>query len=112
MGDYEGFETLRPDFVDIDTLNAHELKEQYDKVSKEASVLLIDMSLVHYVDSSGLGAILSIVRETIGQGNQIAICAAQPSVSVLFRMVKLAKLLPIFETLEEGRSWAAGEISK
>lgn len=99
---------LRPEFTHLDTLNAHEFQERYGPAAANMRIILIDMSLVQYVDSSGLGAMLTMVRETLSRGGRIAICAAQPSVSVLFRMVKLSKLLPIFETLDEGRSWAAG----
>jgi len=108
MGETDKVALLRPEFTHLDTLNAQEFSDRFGSPPEGAETVLLDMGLVEYVDSSGLGAILALVRETLSRGGRIAICGAKPSVRVLFKMVKLAKLLPVFDTLEEGRSWTAG----
>ena len=101
---------LQPDFKHLDTLNAQEFGSRFAPLAAEADTVLIDMALVHYVDSSGLGAILNLIRDTLSRGARIALCGAQPSVKVLFRMVQISKLLPVFDTREQAMDWAGREM--
>lgn len=97
---------MKPDFKHLDTLSAGDFSAEYGPAAAAADRVILDLSLVQFVDSTGLGAILNLVRDTIARGARIAICCAQPSVKVLFRMVQLTKLVTIFDTRELALSWA------
>ncbi len=104
----DGVLVITPDINHLDTLSAKDFSEEYAPLAAVASIIILDLSRVHFVDSTGLGSILTIVRDTLARGARIALCGAQPSVKVLFRMVQLGKLVTIVDTLELARSWAAG----
>jgi anti-sigma B factor antagonist len=102
-----GILVITPDINHLDTLSAKDFSDEFAPLAAESMVVILDLSLVHFVDSTGLGAILTIVRDTLARGARIAICGAKPSVKVLFRMVQLTKLVTILDTLDMAQTWAA-----
>ena len=97
---------LKPDFSHLDSLNAQEFTEEFSSLVSGSSSVVIDMSSVQFVDSSGLGAILNLVRDIHEQGGKIAIFGSQPSVKVLFRMVRLSNLVTILDSHDQAIAWA------
>ena len=63
-------------------------------VSADRSVVL-DLSSVRFVNSAGLGAIVSLVRDVGKRGGAIRICSPQPTVKALFAMVHLESIASI-----------------
>jgi anti-sigma B factor antagonist len=61
---------------------------------------LIDLSNVGFVDSTGLGALVSCLRRSQEQACRLALCGLQKRVLVLFELVRLYRILDIFETRE------------
>lgn len=90
-----GILVITPESNHLDTLSAKDFSEEFAPLAAKSTAVILDLSRVQFVDSTGLGAILNIVRDTLARGARIAICGAQPSVKVLFRMVQLAKLVTI-----------------
>lgn len=97
---------ITPELNHLDTLSARSFSEDYDPVAAKSDLVILDLSLVQFVDSTGLGSILNLVRDTLARGARIAICGAQPSVKILFRMVQLAKLVTIFDSRDLALAWA------
>jgi len=68
---------------------------------------IIDLSGVPFIDSAGLGTILSHWAHTQRAGDKFAVVGASERVQVLFKITKVESLLPMFATAEEGeRSFA------
>jgi len=59
------------------------------EISQGASVLLIDFSQVSFMDSSGLGALVSINQMVQLSGSQIRICSLHGQARMLFEMTNL-----------------------
>lgn len=97
---------LTPEFKHLDILSSKDFAESFAPAAKDARTVILDMSRVEFVDSSGLGTLLNLVRDTLGRGGRISICCPQPSVKVLFRMVQLAKLVSIFDGKDAALAWA------
>ncbi len=97
---------MTPEFKHLDILSSKEFTERFGPAAKDARTVILDLSQVEFVDSSGLGGLLNLVRDTLGRGGRISICCPQPSVKVLFRMVQLAKLVPIFDGKDAALAWA------
>lgn len=104
----DGVAVLTPEFKHLDILSAKDFSGIFGPAAKAERAVILDLSLVQFVDSSGLGAILNLVRDTLKRDARIAICCAQPSVKVLFRMVQLAKLVTIFDGKDQALAWAKG----
>jgi anti-sigma B factor antagonist len=56
--------------------------------------LLIDMEKVEFIDSSGLGALVSALKR-IGGSGELRVCALRPSVRSMFELTRLNRVIPI-----------------
>ena len=85
----------------IDALNSEELRERLFSQIGESTQVLIDLSEVQFIDSSGLGVLLALVRIMHDRGGSVVFCSARPPVQALFRMVRLATIVTIYETRDD-----------
>ena len=85
----------------IDTLNAEEVRLALTAACKNTSRVVLDLNEVQFIDSSGLGVLLALVREMHEKGGAITICCARPPVKALFRMVRLSNIVTINDTRED-----------
>jgi anti-sigma B factor antagonist len=62
-------------FVDeLDASNTAEFKQQIAPILAEHPKLVIDMAEVRFIDSSGLGAMLSCLRQLGAKGGDLKLC--------------------------------------
>lgn len=59
--------------------------------------LLIDFRNVFFIDSSGLGALLSIHKMTKAYGGELALCCIQGQARMLFDMTSTSHLFSIYK---------------
>ncbi|MCH9670106.1 MAG: STAS domain-containing protein [Gammaproteobacteria bacterium] len=64
------------------------------------SVLLIDMSGVDVIDSSGLSLLLSVYRRRAEHDKSLALCGLSASVRRLIELTRLHRLFQIHDTRE------------
>jgi anti-anti-sigma factor len=69
---------------------------------------IIDFSEVPYIDSAGLGVVLSHWAHTQTHGTKFAVVAMSEKVRVLLQMTKVDTLLPIFPTAADAERNFAG----
>jgi anti-anti-sigma factor len=62
---------------------------------------IIDVSAVPYIDSAGLGAILSRWSHTQRTGHKFALTGVSPRIEVLLEITKVNTVLPMFGTAED-----------
>jgi anti-anti-sigma factor len=62
---------------------------------------ILDLTEVPYIDSAGLGVILSHWAHTQRVGNKFAVVGVSERVKVLLDMTKVSALLPSFATAQE-----------
>lgn len=63
--------------------------------------VILDLSQVEFVDSSGLGAIVSILKEA-GDGKSFALAAMTPGVEKVFRLTRMDSVFTIYTSVEDG----------
>ena len=69
---------------------------------KRAQVqLLLNMAEVTYVSSSGLGALVGLMKKTKGTQGTMKICGLVPDVQEVFEVMQLDKIIPVFKTEDE-----------
>ncbi len=66
------------------------------------SRILIDLSDVDTMDSSGLGALTFGRRQIEEVGGELVICGLQEKVQTLFNIAKLDSIFKLFSTTDEG----------
>jgi anti-sigma B factor antagonist len=85
----------------LDASNAKEFKSHIAPVLEANSKVVFDMSLLRFVDSSGLGAILSCLRRLNAAGGDLKLCGLSKPVRALFELVRMHKIFDIYVTKEE-----------
>jgi anti-sigma B factor antagonist len=79
---------------EVDISNAHQMKVELEASYKEhAADLLVDVSDLNYIDSTGLGVIIGIYGQIRGEGQRIVLINPRENVKKLLRITSLDKVL-------------------
>jgi anti-anti-sigma factor len=68
---------------------------------ESAQHLILDMSGVTFLDSAGVGALVSLFVNRRNHGKTYALAALAPQSSAVVTVAGLQNLLPIYKTVEE-----------
>ncbi len=71
-----------------------------ERIKAGGSTIILDLSNVDFIDSSGLGAIVSSLK-AIGPAGDLVICGPQDAVMSLFRLTRMDRIFQIFGTEDE-----------
>lgn len=81
---------------DIDIYTSNKFKERViHSYEKNKGDIYIDGTKLEYVDSTGLGALISILKKVKEADNQIIITNLKPNIRKLFDITELDKLFTI-----------------
>jgi len=84
----------------LDSFSAREMKEKVSSLSRENRVkLVIDMACVDFIDSSGLGSLVSSLRTVNKLGGDIKISALQDQVRAVFELTRLHRIFGIYDDI-------------
>jgi anti-anti-sigma factor len=64
----------------------------------EGSILLVDMEQVESLDSAGLMALVSALRQAHHLGRRFSLCSVSPAIRIIFDLTELDKAFEIFES--------------
>lgn len=85
----------------IDASSATDFKQKLiDWISQGHKQILLDLSLVDFIDSSGLGAIVSCLK-AIGTDGDLVICGIRDTVMSLFQLTRMNRVFQIFLSQDE-----------
>lgn len=85
----------------VDARLAGELKHQLLALIESGNALIaLDLSEVDFIDSSGLGAIVSARKQLNGRGD-LVIVGAKPAVVNLFRLTRMDKVFRMFPQADD-----------
>ncbi|WP_303721254.1 STAS domain-containing protein [Malonomonas rubra] len=86
----------------MDAHNSGDLKEQMLQLFDDGKCnLIIDLSEVRFVDSSGLGALVSGFKNASARKGSLKLCCLQPQVRSMFELTRLHRVFEIFASIEE-----------
>ena len=90
---------------EIDLYNAPEIRELVEKLITEKQVhIVIDMEEVTYIDSSGIGALISSLNNLKKKNGSLKITNITGSVRKVFELTKLSSFFDIYESIPEALS--------
>ena len=78
-----------------------------DFIHKGHVFLILDLSDVEFIDSSGLGALVSTLKTLGGQGD-LVICGVRKSLLVLFELTRLDRVFRLFNDPKEAIAALSG----
>ncbi|MGI8935382.1 STAS domain-containing protein [Leptolyngbya sp. BC1307] len=85
----------------LDSTQAEEVRAQVDSaLSTGAKTLLMDLKDITFIDSSGLGVLVSVLKKVRSQGCEMVVCAINPQVKMLFELTSMDRVFEIFENRE------------
>ena len=90
--------------IDADNLDAgtaRVFKELIAPVLDKERKVAFDLSRLQFVDSSGLGVILSCLRTLNSRGGDLRLCGLTRPVRALFELVRMHRVFEIFNSSDE-----------
>lgn len=87
----------------IDVSQAIELRELLgDRINGAAARVLLDLTEVRLIDSSGIGILVTAHRRAADAGARFALANPSEAVARVFAMTRTDRLLQVFATVAEG----------
>ena len=92
-------------FVKEERLDAHnsgELKSEMQGLFEQGKKnILVDLKEVRFIDSSGLGALVSGFKNAISHQGSLKLASLQSQVKSMFELTRLHRVFEIYETTAE-----------
>ena len=86
----------------LDAHNSGELKSQMLSLFEEGkNHIIIDLGEVRFVDSSGLGALVSGFKNASARNGNLKLCSLQPQVKSMFELTRLHRVFEIFSGVDD-----------
>ncbi len=63
--------------------------------------ILLDLGQLRFVDSSGIGSIISVMKKIKSSGGELKLCSVSKTVNSVFELVKINLLVDVCETRED-----------
>jgi len=99
--DEGGVLVLKPFFKRIDAYTSASFKgEVADRIMNGARRIVLNLERVDFIDSTGLGALISLLK-TIGELGDFMICNIRPPVTSLFKVTRMDRVFRIHASEEE-----------
>lgn len=84
----------------LDASNVRDFREGMQKLMKDNHRVVLDMSLLKFVDSSGLGALISCLRDTNGRKGDFRLSNLSRSVLALFELMRMHRVFSIHDSAD------------
>lgn len=85
----------------LDGTKAQEIRSQVDRaLSSGSNVLLMDLKDTTFVDSSGLGTLVSVLKTVRSHDCEMYVCSINPQVKMLFELTSMDRVFEIYENRE------------
>ena len=92
----------------LDASSTNDFKQDVEPIIQDGANVVLDLTQVEYIDSAGLGAIVSSLKRLRTAGGDIRVTGLSKSVRALFELVRMHKLLDVFNDRDEAvRSYSA-----
>lgn len=79
----------------LDARIATDFKEQMSELIASGNTkIILDLSKVEFIDSSGLGAIVSTLKRMGGRG-ELVVCGLQESTMTLFKLTRMDRVFQV-----------------
>ncbi len=86
----------------LDAHNSGEFKNQVLHLFEEGkNHLIVDLQAVRFVDSSGLGALVSGFKNASSRSGSLKLCSLQLQVKSMFELTRLHRVFEIFADVDE-----------
>lgn len=85
----------------LDASNARDFKSAATALLVPRVKLVLDLETIDFIDSTGLGALVSCLREAHTTEGEVKLCGLTKRVRALFELVRMHRVFEIFNTSVE-----------
>lgn len=86
----------------LDSTKASQFREEISNlVSSGANVILINLNNVTFVDSSGLGALVSALKIVRSSGGKLCLCSINEQIRMLFELTSMDRVFEVYPNEDE-----------
>ncbi len=102
MREYDDIVSFQPQESRLDASQAVKFRDDLiQQITTGKIRILLNLSKVTFIDSSGLGAIISALRR-VGVKGDVKLCCVADQIMEMLRLTRLDKVLEIFDSEEAG----------
>jgi anti-sigma B factor antagonist len=101
-----------PDWVvahvhgEVDVATAPRLREQLVKLVTDGRArMVLDLDGVEFLDSTGLGVIVGLLKRTRTMGGDLRLVCTRPSICKVFEITALDRTMPLADSVDEAIHW-------
>ena len=97
----QGVEVIKP-IGDVDMATSPDIREHFLRMLKKSpAVIVIDMSEVNYIDSSGVATFVECLQGLIKHNGVLRISNLKENVLDVFKLARLDTIFELYKTLED-----------
>jgi anti-sigma B factor antagonist len=85
----------------LDASNVREFKQQVAIIIEDRSRVVLDLSAVNFMDSSGLGGLIACQRLMNSRKGEFRLCSLNDRVRALFELMRMQRVFTIHKTRED-----------
>ena len=87
---------------ELDVYSAHDFKDPLmEAVSEKQRKIVIDLSKVTFIDSTGLGILVNAAKHLRSHNGKMVLVIKEDGIDQVFRITKLDQIFKIYQTQEE-----------
>lgn len=88
----------------LDLVGANTLKDEIRRrLQDRRTLMILNLHQVDFINSSGLGALVSVLKDVRLANGRLVLCDLVPYVQEIFAITQLANVFEIFSTDQEAR---------
>lgn len=81
----------------LDSTRTQELHDRVNQgIEQGAKIILVDLKEVSFMDSSGLGAMVTALKAVRATGGKLCVCSINEQVRILFELTSMDRVFEIF----------------
>jgi anti-sigma B factor antagonist len=96
---------------EIDIASAPSLREALDTVTDPGARVILDLSGVSFMDSTGLSVLISAYKRLVDAGGELRTVVSSGRIRTLLEITKLSGVLPLFGSVAEAQAGTAESAS-
>lgn len=94
-------EIIQPSGI-LDSAKTQDLRDQINQsIEQGATTILVDLKAVTFMDSSGLGALVTSLKAVRASGGKLCVCSINDQVKILFELTSMDRVFEIFQDRDD-----------
>ncbi|MCB9555604.1 MAG: STAS domain-containing protein [Deltaproteobacteria bacterium] len=85
----------------LDANNAQGVREKLAELADQAQSVVVDLSSLEWIDSSGVGALVSLYKRVLTAGGKVNVACLNGQPKEIFRLLRLDAALRAFPSVDE-----------